>query len=172
MKEFSHPGPVEKMPLDINRAIESAILVSKNEWKRLADVTVDLQPDIPPVPCIRGEFNQVILNLIVNAAHAIADVVKDSGKKGLIHITTSIADGSVEVRVSDNGCGIPESIQSKVFDPFFTTKPVGKGTGQGLSIAHAVIVQKHHGVIRLESEPGRGTTFVIQLPLAYELEAV
>ena len=170
MKEFSHPGPVEKMPVDVNRAIESTALVSKNEWKYVADLTTDFDPNLPPVPCVAGEINQVILNLIVNAAHAIADAVRDSGTKGSIQIATRRSGGYAEIRVSDTGCGIPESVQSKVFDPFFTTKPVGKGTGQGLAIAHSVIVQKHRGTITLESEPGVGTTFVIQLPLEAGLE--
>jgi len=170
MKEFSHPGPVERSAADINRAIENTILISKNEWKYVADVTTDLDPHLPPVPCVVGEFNQVILNLIVNAAHAIADVVGDSGGRGRIHISTRQKDGMLEVRVADTGPGIPEAIQSKVFDPFFTTKPVGKGTGQGLAIAHAVIVQKHQGRLTFESDPRRGTTFVVQLPLACELE--
>ena len=171
MKEFSHPGPVERMPIDLNRAIESTILVSKNEWKYVADLETDLDRNLPPVPCVAGEFNQVILNLIVNAAHAISDVVRDSGSKGTIRISTRKQDESVEIRVSDTGCGIPPGIQSKVFDPFFTTKAVGKGTGQGLAIAHSVIVQKHRGLITLESEPGRGTSFIIQLPLENEREA-
>ncbi len=165
MKEFSHPGPIEKMPLDINRAIESTILVSKNEWKYVADVTTDLDTEIPPVPCVAGEFNQVILNLIVNAAHAIGDVVRDTGNKGSIHISTRQQGDHAEIRISDTGCGIPESIQSKIFDPFFTTKPVGQGTGQGLSLAHSLIVQKHGGQISLESKVGHGTTFIIRLPL-------
>ncbi|PWU00851.1 MAG: hypothetical protein C5B51_24230 [Terriglobia bacterium] len=169
MKEFSHPGPAEKMPVDINRAIESTILVSKNEWKYIAEVSTDLEPDLPLVPCLAGELNQVILNLIVNAAHAIAEFNKDSGRKGSIHITTCKSTGGVEIHVRDTGGGIPEAIQSKVFDPFFTTKPMGKGTGQGLAIAHAVIVQKHNGTIRFESEPGSGTRFVIGLPLEREL---
>ncbi len=168
MKEFSHPGPLEKIPVDINRGIESTILVSRNEWKYIADVTTDFDPELPPVPCLAGDFNQVILNLIVNAAHAIAEVRKDSDPKGSIHITTRKYDGYAEIRVSDTGCGIPQAIQSKVFDPFFTTKPVGKGTGQGLALAHSVIVQKHKGRIRLESQPGRGTTFIIQLPLEHD----
>jgi signal transduction histidine kinase len=171
MKEFSHPGPIDRSSADINRAIENTILVSKNEWKDVAELTTDLDPDLPPVPCVVGEFNQVILNLIVNAAHAIADVVKHSGRKGGIHISTRHSDTMLEVRVADTGAGIPESIQSKIFDPFFTTKPVGKGTGQGLAIAHAVIVQKHNGSLTFESNPGRGTTFVIQLPLVVEVEA-
>ncbi len=153
MKEFSHPGPVEKTPVDINRAIESTVLVSRSEWKYLAELTTDFDRDLPPLPCIAGEFNQVILNLLVNAAHAISDVVKDSGGMGRIHITTRRHGPAVEIRVSDTGCGIPEKNLSKVFDPFFTTKPVGKGTGQGLAIAYGVIVQKHGGAIQVESEP-------------------
>jgi signal transduction histidine kinase len=112
----------------------------------------------------------VILNLIVNAAHAISDVVKDSGAKGAIRIQTRRNGDAAEIRLTDTGCGIPAAIQPKIFDPFFTTKAVGKGTGQGLSIAHSVIVQKHRGSITLDSEPGKGTTFVIQLPLQCELE--
>ncbi len=169
MKEFSHPGPVEKMPFDVNRAIESTIMVSRNEWKYVTEVTTDLDPDLPPVPCIAGEFNQVILNLIVNSAHAIASVVGNSGRKGAIHIITRRKGALVEIRVTDTGCGIPAEIQSKVFDPFFTTKPVGQGTGQGLAIAHSVIVQKHGGTLRVESEPGLGATFIIELPLEREL---
>jgi len=171
MKEFSHPGLAEKIPVDINRAIESTVLVSKNEWKYLADLTTDFDQDLPPVPCLAGEFNQVILNLIVNAAHAISDLVKDSGGMGRIHIATRRDGPMVEIRLSDTGCGIPKANQSKVFDPFFTTKPVGKGTGQGLAIAYGVIVQKHGGTIQLESEPASGTTFIIRLPLAPGAEA-
>ena len=166
MKEFSHPGAVEKVPVDVNRSIESTVLVSRNEWKYVADLTTALDRDLPLIPAVSGELNQVILNLIVNAAHAIGDVVKDSDQKGLIHITTSQTGGFIEIRVRDTGCGIPESVRARVFDPFFTTKPVGKGTGQGLAIAHSVVVQKHRGSIRLESEVGRGTTFIIKLPLA------
>jgi PAS domain S-box-containing protein len=171
MKEFSHPGPVEKTPVDINRAIESTVLVSRSEWKYFAELTTDFDQELPPVPCLTGEFNQVILNLIVNAAHAISDVVKDSGSKGKIRVATRRNGSVAEIRVSDTGCGIPKAIQSKVFDPFFTTKPVGKGTGQGLALAYGVIVQKHGGDIQLESEPGKGTTFIIRLPLALEKAA-
>jgi PAS domain S-box-containing protein len=165
MKRFSHPGPAEKIPTDIHQAIESTILVSRNEWKYVADLTTEFDAEMPPVPCIAGEFNQVILNLIVNSTHAIADVVKKSGGKGAIRISTRKNGDFAEIRVSDTGGGIPEGIRSKVFDPFFTTKEVGKGTGQGLAIAHSVIVQKHRGTIRFESDTGKGTTFVIQLPL-------
>jgi signal transduction histidine kinase len=119
---------------------------------------------------VAGEFNQVILNLIVNAAHAISDVVRGTNEKGAIHISTKGNGSYAEVRISDTGCGIPEAIQSKVFDPFFTTKPVGQGTGQGLAIAHSVIVQKHRGTITLESKPGQGTTLTIKLPLEARTE--
>jgi signal transduction histidine kinase len=169
MKEFSHPGPVEKAPVDINRAIESTILVSKNEWKYVAGLTTDLDPELPPVPCMAGEFNQVMLNLIVNAAQAIGDVVRGSNRKGSIRIGTRRDGEWVEVRVSDTGTGIPEDIRARMFTPFFTTKEVGKGTGQGLAMAHAVIVKKHQGTIRFESETGVGTTFVVRLPLGAPL---
>ena len=165
MKEFSHPGAPEKTPVDLNHAIESTILVSRNEWKYVAEVTTDFDPDLPLVPCVAGEINQVVLNLIANAAHAIADVVKDSRQKGAIHISTHRGAAWAEVRVRDTGTGIPEGIQSKVFDPFFTTKQVGKGTGQGLSIAHSVIVQNHRGRLSFDTQCGAGTTFLIQLPL-------
>ena len=131
----------------------------------MAHLTTDLDPELPPVPCVAGEFNQVVLNLIVNAAHAIADVVKSAGRKGVIHISTRRNGAWAEIRVRDTGTGIPEAIQSKVFDPFFTTKEVGKGTGQGLSIAHGVIVKKHGGRLSFDTQCGAGTTFLIQLPL-------
>ncbi len=166
MREFSHPGPLEKTALDLNHAIQSTILVSRNEWKYVADLKVDLDPDLPPVQCVPGEFNQVILNLIVNAAHAIADVV--SGKpdgKGTITVSTRQDGDYAEIRVSDTGTGIPEAARPSIFNLFFTTKPVGKGTGQGLSLAHNVVVQKHGGTITFDTEVGVGTTFKIRLPI-------
>jgi len=168
MKDFSHPGAVEKIPLDINRAIENTVLVSKNEWKYVAEVTTDLDPDLPAVPCLGSELNQVVLNLIVNAAHAIGDAIGETGGMGRIHIATRQVGDLVEILVRDSGCGIPKAIQARVFDPFFTTKPVGKGTGQGLAIAHNVIVRKHGGAILFESEPGEGTSFIIRLPIKPE----
>jgi PAS domain S-box-containing protein len=170
MREFSHPSSIEMIMLDINRAIENTALVSKNEWKYVANLTTDLEAHLPTVPCVSGEFNQVILNLIVNAAHAIADVVSGTERKGSIHITTRRKGQFVEIRIIDTGSGIPEKIQSKVFDPFFTTKDVGKGTGQGLAIAYSVIVQKHHGTIRFETKEGEGTTFIVQLPVTQGVE--
>ncbi len=167
MREFSHPGTEEKTSIDINNAIESTITVARNEWKYVAEVITDFEPLLPLVPCLPGEFNQVILNMIINAVHAIADVVEPgTGEKGLIRISTRRVEKWVEIRLSDTGGGIPEAIRSRIFDPFFTTKGVGKGTGQGLAISHSVIVDKHGGTITVESEPGQGTTFIIRLPIA------
>ncbi len=165
MKEFAHPSNDEKVCVDLNKAIDSTVTVARNEWKYVADLTTDLISTLPPVPCFLGQFNQVILNMIVNAAHAIADVTKGTGAKGMISIATRAVDGWAEIRIADSGTGIPEEIRTKIFDPFFTTKEVGKGTGQGLAIAHSVIVDKHHGTISVESTVGRGTTFVVRLPL-------
>jgi PAS domain S-box-containing protein len=171
IKEFSHPGLAEKTPLDINRAIESTVLVSRNEWKYVADLQAELDANLPPVMCVPGEFNQVILNLIVNAAHAIADVVSGKpGTKGTIIVSTERDGDWAEVRVKDTGTGIPEDVQSSVFNPFFTTKGVGKGTGQGLSIAHTVIVQKHGGTISFDTATGVGTTFKIRIPISGSIE--
>lgn len=166
MKEFSHPGGAEKAPADLNRAIETTITVAHNEWKYVADVKQELDPELPLVPCFLGEFNQCLLNLVVNAAHAIGDVVKKQpGTKGLITVGTRRMGDQVEVRVADTGSGIPEALRSKIFEPFFTTKEVGKGTGQGLSIIYGSIVRRHGGTVTFETEEGRGTTFIIQLPL-------
>jgi signal transduction histidine kinase len=165
MKEFSHPSTKEKVPLDLNHAIQSTITVSRNEWKYVSEMETEFDPSLPPVPCLPGEFNQVILNLIVNAAHAIADVVKVGGPKmGKIKVKTRNCLDWAEIRVQDTGTGIPEKARTRIFDPFFTTKEIGKGTGQGLSIARAVVVDKHGGSIHFETEEGKGTTFIIRLP--------
>jgi signal transduction histidine kinase len=166
MKEFSHPGGKQKEPADLNRAIRSTIVVARNEWKHVAEVETELDPELPPVPCLLGDLNQVVLNLIVNAAHAIS-VLVDRGDRdrGTIRISTARDGDCVAIRVSDTGCGIPPDIRDKIFDPFFTTKEVGKGTGQGLSLAHTVVVAQHGGSIDVESQVGHGTTFTIRLPL-------
>jgi signal transduction histidine kinase len=165
MKEFSHPGQ-ERTPTDINHAITNTITVATNEWKYVAKIETDLDSTLPAVPVVPGEFNQVILNIIVNAAHAIAQARgRDETRMGKICISTRRAPEWAEILISDDGCGMPPHVQERIFDPFFTTKAVGKGTGQGLSIAHNVIVKKHRGSILVSSEPGRGTTFTIRLPL-------
>lgn len=165
MKDFAHPGSDENTHADLNAAIESTVTVSRNEWKYVADLKTDLAPDLPPVPCLLSQFNQVILNMIVNAAHAIGEAVKGTGQKGLITITTRRVGEWAEIRITDTGTGIPEAIRHKIFDPFFTTKEVGKGTGQGLAISRSVIVGKHGGTIGVETEVGKGTTFIVRLPL-------
>jgi PAS domain S-box-containing protein len=166
MKEFSHPGQDEKKLIDINKAIENTITVARNEWKYVADMLTDFDPSLPLVSCLPGEFNQVILNLIVNATHALADVREhQAGQKGVIKIETCQRENFVEIKISDSGPGIPEAIRQRIFDPFFTTKEPGKGTGQGLAIAHAVIVEKHGGSIQLDPQEGAGTTFTICLPV-------
>jgi signal transduction histidine kinase len=166
MKEFSHPGSEEKRGIDLNKAIETTITVARSEWKYVAEVVTRFDPDPPLVPCLAGEMNQVILNLIINAAHAIAGVVGDGSKdKGKITITTRRDAEWAEIAVADTGGGIPPEIRSRLFEPFFTTKPLGKGTGQGLALAHSVIVNRHQGKIWFETEVGRGTTFFLRLPL-------
>lgn len=167
MKEFSHPGSEEKSEMDINRAIETTITVARNEWKYVSEVETHFETGLPFIPCHAGEFNQVILNLLINAAHAIRQSVGDgSGKKGKIEITTRQEQGWAEIAIHDTGAGIPEEIQSRIFEPFFTTKPVGQGTGQGLALAHTIVVRKHGGRIWFESAVGKGTTFFIRLPIS------
>ncbi len=166
LREFSHPGSEEKSAIDLNRAITTTSTISRNVWKYVADVVTDFDPNLPPVSGFPGELNQSILNLLVNAAHAIGEVVGDSGaRKGTITISTKHEGDWATIRLHDTGSGIPEAIRSRIFDPFFTTKKVGKGTGQGLAIVHSVIVEKHGGTINLETEVGRGTTFILRLPL-------
>jgi signal transduction histidine kinase len=165
MKEFSHPGTTDKTPLDMNHAIQSTITVSRNEWKYVADMETDFDPSLPLVSCLPGEINQVILNLIVNAAHAIGDVARQGGRqRGTITVRTRRCAEWAEIRIEDTGTGIPVEARTRVFDPFFTTKEVGKGTGQGLAIARSVVVGKHGGSLHFETEEGKGTAFIIRLP--------
>jgi PAS domain S-box-containing protein len=171
-KEFSHPGSEEKRAVNLNEAIETTISVAKHEWKYCADLVTAFDADLPLVPCLVGEFNQVILNLIVNSAHAISNVVEKNGTgKGTITISTRRDGDWARVTVADTGAGIPVEIRARVFEPFFTTKEVGKGTGQGLALAHAAIVNRHQGQLWFESELGQGTTFFIRLPLRMETPA-
>ncbi len=168
MKEFSHPSSTKKEFVVVNTIIETAVLISRNEWKFVSNVTTDLAVDLPPVSCHADELGQVILNLLINAAHAIGEKLGRNpvGDKGEIHITTRKVDSFVEIRVQDTGSGIPKGIRNRIFDPFFTTKEVGRGTGQGLTISHDVITKKHGGTLTFETEEEVGTTFIIHLPLA------
>jgi len=165
LKDFSHPGVEGMSAADVNRIVESTATVARNEYKYVADLELDLCPTLPPILCLPGELGQVILNLIVNASHAIADKFGSAGEKGLIRVSTSFDKEFVTVRISDNGTGIPLAARARVFDPFFTTKEVGKGTGQGLAIAHNVVVGRHKGQFTFETEEGVGTTFLFRIPL-------
>ena len=167
MKEFSHPSAGEKEPVDLRALINTAITVCRNEWKYVAKLHTQFDDDVPYVACLRDEIGQVVLNLIVNAAHAISDTL-EHGKKEIGSIVVGLrrfGANEVDIRITDNGAGIPASIHNKLFDPFFTTKGVGKGTGQGLAIAYSTVVDKHQGEIFFETELGVGTTFVVRLPI-------
>jgi PAS domain S-box-containing protein len=169
LKEFSHPNNARSTTADLNHVIETAVNVTRHEWKYVAEVVYDLAPDLPTVPCVVDEFNQVMLNLIVNATHAIADALKQRGDesgRGKITIRTRRDDDWVVVEVADTGTGIPEAHRARIFEPFFTTKEVGRGTGQGLNIVHRVIVKRHHGTVSFDTEVGQGTVFRLRLPLA------
>lgn len=169
MKVFAHPGNDERTKIDLNDAIRSTLVVCANRWKYAADMVTGYDDQLPAVECMPDEFNQVILNIVVNAADALQESI-DAGviQKGEIRIATQSHADFVEIRISDNGGGIPEDIRGRVFDPFFTTKDVGKGTGQGLAISYDVIVNRHGGTLVCESKPGVGTTFRIGLPVVAE----
>lgn len=169
MRDFSHPKVRKKVCIDINKAILSTITVARHEWKNIAEIETQFDKDLPQIFCYPGELNQVILNIVINATHAIEDLIgTNPDEKGKITITTQQNNEYVEIRVKDSGTGIPKNIQSKIFDPFFSTKDVNRGTGQGLSISYSVIVEKHHGNLTFETESGKGTTFLIQLPIQSE----
>ena len=164
MKVFGHPGGEGLVPVNLNETLRNTIVVAQSEWKYVADVDTDLDPQLPEVCCSPGEMNQVFLNLLVNASHAIAERFGGRpGEKGRITLRSRVQGPWVEIRVEDTGVGIPEAIRQQIFLPFFTTKPVGKGTGQGLSIVHSVVT-KSGGFIDLESQVGQGTCFIIRLP--------
>jgi two-component system NtrC family sensor kinase len=165
MKEFAHADSGTMTSVDLNRAIESTLTVARHEYRYVADVDIDFGV-LPPVTCHAGEVNQAILNILVNAAHAIADRVRGTGERGRITVRTRREDDHVLVSIADTGGGIPEALGARVFEPFFTTKGVGRGTGQGLAIARAVVVEKHGGDLRFDTTPGEGTTFHLRLPLA------
>ncbi len=167
MKEFSHPGSKNKESLNLNQIIKTTVTVARNEWKYVADMDLNLDEALPQIPLLADEIGQVILNMLVNAAHAIGEKLGNNpeGDKGTITISTEKIGNGVELRIHDTGAGMPEKVQLRIFDPFYTTKRVGKGTGQGLTISHDVIVEKHHGTIDVESEMGKGSCFIIRLPL-------
>ena len=165
MKSFGHPGNDEKSATDLNLAVENTLIVARNTIKHVADVVVDLG-DLPRVWCYPGDVNQVLVNLVVNAAHAVADKVKQGGERGTITIRTRVDGSTAVVDVADTGTGIPADIAARVFEPFFTTKEVGRGTGQGLALAYTLVTDRHAGLITFTSEPGVGTTFTMRLPIS------
>ncbi len=168
MKEFAHPQDYgEKTPADLNNALKNTVTVARNEYKYVADLQMELG-EIAPVSCYISDLNQVFLNLIVNAAHAISDLGSGIDDRGTITVRTRQDGDDVVVEIEDTGGGIPEAIQGRIFDPFFTTKEVGRGTGQGLAISRAIVVEKHGGKLDFVTEAGRGTTFFVRLHASSE----
>ncbi|HEY3731678.1 MAG TPA: PAS domain-containing protein [Steroidobacteraceae bacterium] len=163
MRELAHPDTPEMSEVDLNHVISNALVMTRAEYKYVAEVRTELSP-LPPVRCHAGELNQVLLNLLVNAAHAITDVVGSSGCKGQITVSTRVDGDAVLISVADTGGGIPESIRHRIYEPFFTTKELGRGTGQGLAISHNIVVKRHGGSIDCDSQLGRGTVFHVRLP--------
>ncbi len=167
MNRFSHPPSPTHLPGDLNAAIRATAVISGSAWRRHATLELRLDPVLPLIPCSLGEINQVVLNMIINASHAIEERLAHSPKEpGRIIVRTSHTGDSALISIQDNGSGIPAGILSRIYDPFFTTKPAGKGTGQGLAIAHDIIVNKHSGRIAIDTEIGVGTVFSIHLPMA------
>jgi PAS domain S-box-containing protein len=163
MKDFAHPDMGAFLPTDINQALKNTLLVASNEYKYVGTVTL-AAGDIPLLRCRASSINQVILNIVVNAAHALADQHHTTAT-GRIEVQTRTEDDWVVVSIADNGCGIPEHIGERIFDPFFTSKAVGRGTGQGLAIARSIVVEQHGGRIVVDSKVGQGTKFEVWLPL-------
>jgi PAS domain S-box-containing protein len=163
MTTFGHRDGACKMPMVVNNAINSTLTIAQNEWKYVADVDVDLS-DVPDVVCFAGDIKQVLLNLFVNAGHAIADRVGGINERGSIRVRNYVEGEFVVIEVGDSGTGIPLEIQQNIFDPFFTTKEVGRGTGQGLALAKSVM-DRHRGTITFDTIPGKGTTFFLRLPI-------
>jgi len=165
MTEFAHPDARAASNVDINRAVMSTLNMARNEYKAVADVDTQFGA-IPPVRCQAGDVNQVVLNLLLNAAHAIGDVVAGTSRRGRITIGTRRIADYVEISIADTGDGIPESVRARIFEPFVTTKEVGRGTGQGLALSRGIVVEKLKGSLHFETETGKGTTFFIRLPVS------
>lgn len=171
MRRFSHTGGGEREQVDLNEALDATLTIVQNQIKHIADVQTDYQPNLPRLECYADEMNQVFLNLIVNATHAIREAsTKQARERGKLTIRTRQIDNDVQIEIQDNGTGIPLSVCARVFDPFFTTKQVGEGTGQGLTICHDIVVQKHHGNIWFDTELDRGTTFFIRIPIQFNCD--
>lgn len=169
MRRFSHTGGGEREQVDLNEALDATLTIAQNQIKHIADVETDYQPNLPRLECYADEMNQVFLNLIVNATHAIREASKKQARdRGKLTIRTRQIGKDVQIEIQDNGTGIPLAVQARVFDPFFTTKEVGEGTGQGLAICHDIVVQKHRGNIWFDTELDKGTTFFVRIPLRFD----
>ncbi|HNX57736.1 MAG TPA: ATP-binding protein, partial [Spirochaetota bacterium] len=171
VKQFSHPGTQKKIPYDVLKIVNDVVTITRNEWKYVSDVDVTASGNIPLISCHPNVISQVLVNMIVNSAQSIAEkfgTVTD--KQGKIGIAVSSLSDYIEIKVSDNGKGIPDSIKDRIFDPFFTTKDVGKGTGQGLAIAYSAITTMHGGTIMVDSNVNEGTVFTIRLPFKDDSE--
>jgi two-component system NtrC family sensor kinase len=169
MRRFSHTGGGEREQVDLNEALDATLTIAQNQIKHIADVQTDFQPNLPRLECHADEMNQVFLNLIVNATHAIREAPKKQARdRGKLIIRTRQIGKDVQIEIQDNGTGIPLAVQARVFDPFFTTKEVGEGTGQGLAICHDIVVQKHRGNIWFDTELDKGTTFFVRIPLRFD----
>ncbi len=165
MTEFAHPD-TQREDVDVNRAVRNTLNMARNEYREVADLVTDFG-DVPAVHCHAGDINQVVLNLVLNAAHAISDVVVGTGRKGRITVRTRAIGDFVEISIGDTGAGIPESVRARIFEPFVTTKEVGRGTGQGLTLSRGIVVEKLKGSLHFETETGQGTTFLIRLPSSH-----
>jgi two-component system NtrC family sensor kinase len=170
MKNFSHPGESDKAPSNINQLIDNVIVIATSEWKYVAEIQRDYEPELEIISCESSSSNQVFLNLIVNAAHAIDEKFGETQVQGLIRITTKNSDDGTEILIQDNGIGMSADVKQKIYNPFFTTKEVGKGSGQGLAISYATIVENHGGSIDVESTIGEVSVFIIRLPRQIENE--
>ncbi len=166
IKEYAHPASVQKQPVDLNHAVEGGITMCRNEWKDAAELVTDFDLALPPVACLSSDIHRVVVNLVVNAAHAINTAAQNEpGRKRQIVVRTRHDGPWAEIRVEDSGTGIPDDLRERIFEPFFTTKDVGQGTGQGLALTRAAVVDKHGGTIDFETVPGRGATFIVRLPI-------
>jgi signal transduction histidine kinase len=164
MKSFAHPDQPDQTNVLLDEAIRNTLIVARNEIKYVADVQTDLG-EVPPVRCFAGDVNQLLINILVNASHSIEDVVRGTGERGRITVTLERDGEEAVIAIADTGTGIPEAIRERIFDPYFTTKELGRGMGQGLAIAHNIVVKRHGGSLRFDTKEGVGTTFFIRLPI-------
>ncbi|MFT5089477.1 MAG: signal transduction histidine kinase [Candidatus Latescibacterota bacterium] len=165
MRELAHPGNRKKSSANLNHLINSSTNVCRNEWKYVAELKLELDADLPAINCLPSEISQCIVNIVVNAGHAIADA---GGDQGVITVSSRVVGEAIEVSISDTGGGIPAEVQPKIFEFLYTTKEFGRGTGQGLSLAQRVIRDHHGGEISFQTEAGKGTTFTMSLPLVQQ----